>query len=151
MNKTLKNVGLLAILSLATGAFSLGFIDEVDAISREGIRHDNVQVLEPEPDVELVLKQLFEPKQSHDNSVKSTKGFVPRGDDFDATTYRVVYLVQNFGETDVRNVEILLDSDTEIVHGELQGNLDPKHSTISVLIKAVDPASINAEIIGYEI
>jgi len=59
--------------------------------------------------------------------------------------------VVNSGDGDVRNVEILVSSDTETVSATLQGFLDAKHSIIAVEIKAVDPASINAEIVSFQI
>jgi len=66
----------------------------------------------------------------------------------DVTTFKVVYSVLNPANIDLRNVEILVTSDTESVKAELRGNYDIKRSTVSVEIDAVDPASVNAKIIG---
>jgi len=104
----------------------------------------------PDNTVELSLTQVTEPQTTLDFAMKSTKGFVPRSADYDTETFRAVYLVQNAGNGDVQNVQISVSSDTETVQAELQGNLDPKHSVISVMIKAADPASINAEIVEFE-
>ena len=148
MNKTLRYFGLLAILPLFMVMMSFDYIDEAEA---KLIRDKHVTLPEPEPDVDLTLKQLSEPQQSGDVSMKTTKGFVPKTSDSDSVTYLVNYMVSNSGETDVKNIMISVHSDTEIVDAELSGWLDPKHSIISVLVKAVDPALIDAKIVGYEI
>ena len=148
MNKTLRYLGLLAILPLFMAIISFDYIDEAEA---KLIRDKHVTLLEPVPDVDLTLKQLSEPLQSDDTSLKTTKGFVPKTSDSDSVTYRVNYIVSNSGTTDVKNIMISVHSDTEIVDAELSGWLDPKHSIISVLVKAVDPALIDAKIVGYEI
>lgn len=151
MEQITKYIGLVAMVTiLAVVTVSIS-IDEVEAISREGIRHDNVVLPEPEPEVDLTLQQITEPRESHEVSIKTTKGFVPKTSDSDAVTYRVVYMIQNDGTTDVKNVMISIHSDTETVEWGLSGKLDPKHSTITILVKSVDPTSIDAKIVGYEI
>ncbi len=67
------------------------------------------------------------------------------------TTFKVVYAVVNPTNVDLRNVEILVTSDTESVNAELRGSYDGDRSIISFQIDAVDPASVNAKITGYEI
>ena len=79
-----------------------------------------------------------------DSATKAGKDFVVTGD---VTTFTVVYGIVNPANIDLRNVEILVTSDTESVKGELIGNYDKKHSVISVTIDAVDPASVKAKII----
>ncbi len=81
---------------------------------------------------------------------KSTKGFVPRGDDYGLETYRAVYTITNEGGGKVQNIEILVKSDSETVKAELLGFLDEKDSTITVFIKAKDPSSISGKIVGFE-
>ncbi len=81
----------------------------------------------------------------HDPATKTGTDFVVTGE---VTTFTAVYAVLNPANIDLRNVEILVTSDTESVKGELRGNYDKKHSFISVTIDAVDPASVNAKIIG---
>jgi len=66
----------------------------------------------------------------------------------DETTFKVVYAVVNPSNIDLRNVEILVTSDTESVKGEISGDYDKKRAIISVMIDAVDPASVKAKIIG---
>ena len=80
-----------------------------------------------------------------DSATKAGTDFVVTGD---ATTFTVAYTVVNPANIDLGNVEILVTSDTESVKGDLNRNYDKKHATISVEIDAVDPASINAKIIG---
>jgi len=80
-----------------------------------------------------------------DISTRPGTDFVVTGDE---TTFKVVYAVVNPSNIDLRNVEILVTSDTESVKGELFGDYDKKRAIISVMIDAVDPASVNAKIIG---
>jgi len=81
----------------------------------------------------------------HDPTTKAGKGFVVTGD---VTTFTAAYTILNPANIDLRNVEILVTSDTESVKGEITRSHDVKRSIISVNIDAVDPASINAKIIG---
>ena len=148
MEKIFRYLGLLVILPLFTVALATIPFEDAEARNKEV---GNVKLEEPEPDVDLTLKQVSEPQQSDDDSLKTTKGFVPKSSDSDSVTYRVNYMVSNSGTTDVKDIMISVHSDTETVDGELSGKLDPKHSVISVLVKAVDPASIDAEIVGYEL
>lgn len=148
MEKIFRYLGLLVILPLFTVALVTIPFEDAEARNKE---IGNVKLEEPEPDVDLTLKQISEPQQSNDDSVKTTKGYVPTSSDSDSATYRVGYMISNSGTTDVKNIMISVHSDTETVDGELSGWLDPKHSIISVLVDAVDPASIDAKIVGYEI
>jgi len=84
----------------------------------------------------------------HDPNTKSGKDFVVTGD---VTSFTAVYTVVNPANIDLRNVEILVTSDTESVRGEMSGSYDGDRTSISVMIGAVDPASVNAEIVGFEI
>jgi len=81
-----------------------------------------------------------------DPTTKAGKDFVVTGD---VTSFAVVYAVLNPANVDLRNVEILVTSDTESVRGEMLGNNKKDRGSISVMIDAVDPASVNAKIIGY--
>ncbi len=80
-----------------------------------------------------------------DISTRPGTDFVVTGDE---TTFKVVYAILNPADIDLRNVEILVTSDTESVKGELFGDYDKKRAIISVMIDAVDPASVKAKIIG---
>jgi hypothetical protein len=79
-----------------------------------------------------------------DGNTKTGTDFVVTGD---VTTFTAVYAVLNPANIDLRNVEILVTSDTESVKGELSGHYDKKHSIISVEIDAIDPTSVNAKFI----
>jgi len=92
-------------------------------------------------DTSISLQQVM----VFDSATKAGTDFVVTGD---ATTFTVAYTVVNPANIDLGNVEILVTSDTESVKGDLNRNYDKKHATISVEIDAVDPASINAKIIG---
>ncbi len=84
----------------------------------------------------------------HDPNTKSGKDFIVTGD---VTTFTVVYSIENPANIDLRNVEISVTSDKESVNAVMSGNYDKDHRTISVMIDAVDPASVNAKIIGFDI
>ena len=84
----------------------------------------------------------------HEPTTKSGKDYTVTGD---VTSFTVVYAVVNPADVDLRNVEILVTSDTESVRGEMSGNNNKDQRSISVTIDAVDPASINAKIIAFEI
>ncbi len=154
MNQKLKQAGLFAILAVFTISLTTSFVGDADAspLTRElSTKTKQSAQVTPEP-VSLSLKQMELRDQTGDHEVKGKKdGFVPRADDYGLETFRAVYTIVNEGNGTVKNIEILVTSDTETVSGELQGNLDRKYSTITVMIKAVDPASINAEIVGFEI
>jgi len=150
MNQKIKQAGLFAILAVFTISLTTSFVVDAEAISRDGIRHDNVVLPDQEPDVKLSLKQIGELTSIGDETRKSYKGFNP--EQYDTTeTFRAVYLVQNEGKDKVWNIEILVESDIDTEKTTLQGKLDVKHSTVTVFIKALDPESINAKIVGFEI
>jgi len=180
MNTKLKNIGLLAILSLVTVSLSGSFLNEAEArgvvvISSieddrfKGHSGSSAAAQTPEPSVKaqqvaqaaeteavtLSLEEFeFDGKStnvSNDATTQNTSRFVPRADDYSLETFEAVYSVVKSGDGDVRNIEILVSSDTETVSAQLSGKLDAKHSVIAVEIKAVDPASISAEIISFEI
>ncbi len=84
----------------------------------------------------------------HDPSTRADRNFTVTGD---VTTFTVVYSIENPSNIDLRNVEISVTSDKESVSAVMSGNYDKDHRTISVMIDAVDPASVNAEIVGFDI
>jgi len=84
----------------------------------------------------------------HEPTTKAGKDFVVTGD---VTSFTAIFAVVNPANVDLRNVEILVISDTESVRGEMSGNNNKDQRSISVTIDAVDPASINAKIIAFEI
>lgn len=98
----------------------------------------------------LTIKQMELRDMSGDEPPVSTKGYVPKDPLGDAELFRVVYTIVNVGGGDVQNVAIIVTSDAETVSAQLQGFLDPKHSTITVMIKAYDYSSIIAEIVSFE-
>ena len=98
------------------------------------------------PEFKVDASPLLEQMSVTDFATKSGKDFVVTGD---VTSFTAAYLVVNPANIDMRNVEILVTSDTESVRGELTGSYDEKHRIISVMIDAVDPASINAKITGF--
>jgi len=153
MNQKLKQAGLFAILAVFTMSLTTSFVGNAEASS--------VPAGEP---VELSVKaqhmaQLLErlnveaspsvlQVSINDPATKPGTDFVVTGD---ATTFRAVYAILNPANIDLGNVEILVTSDTESVKGDLEGNYDKIRSIISVNIDAVDPASVNAKIIGLRI
>ncbi len=179
MNQKLKNIGLLAILSLVTVSLSGSFLNEaeargvvvtssIDDDQFKGHSGNSAAAQTPEPsakaqqvaraDTEAVSLSLeefeFDGKStnvSNDATTQNTSRFEPRADDYSLETFEAIYSVVKSGDGDVRNIEILVSSDTETVSAQLSGKLDVKHSVIAVEIKAVDPASISAEIISFEI
>ncbi len=84
----------------------------------------------------------------HDFDTRADREFTVTGD---VTSFTAVFTVENPSNIDLRNVEILVTSDTESVSAVMSGNYDKDHRSISVMIGAVDPASVNAEIVGFEI
>ncbi len=95
-------------------------------------------------DVSPFLQQIA----VNDPSTRADREFTVTGD---VTTFTVVYTVENPSNIDLRNVEISVTSDTESVSAVMLGNYDKAHRSISVMIDAVDPASVNAKIIGFDI
>ena len=179
MNTKLKNIGLLAILSLVTVSLSGSFLNEAEARGVvvtssieddrfKGHSGDSAAAQTPEPSVKaqqvaqaeteavsLSLEEFeFDGKStnvSNDAPTQNTSRFEPRADDYSLETFEAIYTLVKSGDGDVRNIEIMVSSDTETVSAQLLGELDAKHSVIAVEIKAVDPASISAEIISFEI
>ena len=152
MNQKTKYIGMLAIIPLVMVAIVPNYIGEADALNQHFVAIEKLKVLNAvseQPTAELSLVQVFEPTETTATQIP-TKGFVPRSADDGAKTYQVVYRVLNAVDSDVRNIEISVSSDTQTVSGELQGDLEIKRSTISVLIQAHDPASISAEIADFD-
>ena len=151
MNQKLKQAGLFAILAVFTMSLTTSFVGDAEA-SKIDDRPENSPVelsskakhmtelrenlkVEASPSLQLITV--------HDTATKAGIDFVVTGD---VATFTVVYAVLNPANIDLRNLEILVTSDTESVKGELIGDSDA--SIISVKINAVDPASVNAKIIG---
>ncbi len=151
--------GEIISFQIARGASAIPFDPmSKDAPGHAGIRAEGttpelstrgVQAV-PEDVPSLTLKQMQLQDMSGDEPQVSTKGFVAKGPLADAETFRAVYTVANVGGGDVQNVAIVVSSDVETVSATLQGFLDPKHSTIAVMIKAYDPFSITAKIVSFE-
>jgi hypothetical protein len=109
MKQITKYIGMLAILPLVMVALAPNYI--VDAEARNSVDRDVVLPL-PVPDVDLTITQISEPQESTESSVKASR---PAQESSDSVTYRVVYNIINSGETDVKNVIISVESDTETV------------------------------------
>jgi len=151
MNQKLKQAGLFAILAVFTMSLTTSFVGDAEAS-----KIDDRPIASPvEPSIkakhmtEITEKLRVEASPSlqlitvHDTATKAGIDFVVTGD---VATFTVAYAVLNPANTDLRNLEILVTSDAESVKGVLVGDSDA--SIISVKIGAVDPASINAQIIG---
>jgi len=144
MKQITKYIGMVAIVAMFALATVPGSIDEAAAHTK----NTKIVLAEPEPDVDLRLVQISEPRQGSDESFTSARNQV--NSDSDAVSYRVVYTIQNFGTTDVQNVTISVESDTETVDAILLGNLD-RHSILTAFVKAIDPSTIESKIVGFEI
>ncbi len=148
---------MLAIVPLVMMAIVPDYIGEADASNEHLIAIAKLKELNKAPEMptaELSLVQMLEPKETRSFSVKGKTwnqfiGFVPVDN---TPTYQVHYKVFNAVDSDVRDIEISVSSDTETVSGKLTGDLDMKRGNyiISVMLKAKDPASINAEITGFD-
>ncbi|MCH7648213.1 MAG: hypothetical protein IIA83_06375 [Thaumarchaeota archaeon] len=145
MKQITKYIGMVAIMAMFALATVPGSIDEAAAHTK----NTKVVLAEPEPDVDLRTIQISEPRPGSDESFTSARN--QANSDSEAVSYRVVYTIQNFGTTDVQNVTISVESDTETVDATLFGNLDSRHSILTVFVKAIDPATIEAKIVGFKI
>ena len=146
MKQITKYIGMLAILPLVMVALAPNYI--VDAEARNSVDRDIV-LPDPVPDVELTLTQVSEPQLSTESSVKASR---PAQESSDSVTYRVVYKITNFGETNVKNVMISVQSDTETVDAELSGSKSGRNSSlITVFVDAIDPSSISGKIVGFQV
>ena len=142
MNQKLKQVGLFTILAVFSMSLTTSFVGDAEASSSKDSKFRAQQLLEnPVVEVSPSLQQVL----IKDPNTRPGTDFVVSGD---VTTFKVVYNVVNPDNIDLRNVEILVTSDTESVKGELRGNYGKTHSTITLEIDAIDPASVKAEIIG---
>ena len=153
MNQKTKYIGMLAIIPLVMVAIVPNYIGEADASNQHFVAVEKLKQLNavPEqPTAELSLVQVFEPKEIQSFTVTAVNQYVQRTADDVAPTYQVLYRVLNAVDSDVRNIEISVSSDTQTVSGELQGDLEIKRSIISVMIQAHDPASISAEIVDFD-
>lgn len=142
MNQKLKQAGLFAILAVFTMSLTTSFVGDAEASSS---KDPKFRAQQASLEVEALSSPSLQQVTINDPATRPGTDFVVTGD---VTTFKVVYAVLNPANIDLRNVEILVSSDTESVKGELIGNYDKKRSTISVEIDAVDPASVNAKIIG---
>jgi len=146
MKQITKYIGMFAILPLVMVALAPNYIGDAEA--RNSVDRD-VVLPGPEPDVNLTLKQVFGPQESNVNPVESSRY---SSQSSDSVTYQVVYNVNNSGETDVKNVMISVQSDTETVDAELIKNKSGRQSSlITVFVEASDPSSITAKIVGFEV
>jgi len=154
MNQKIKYVGLFAILPLMAIALSPDLIGTADALTRKEIHSLQAVQEQSTPEVDLSLRILGEAQMVDNGESKQTSDYLknhPDARDDPVPTFRTIIKVSNAADSNVRNVEILVTSDTETIQTELQGNLVQKHSMVTAMIKATDPASINAKIIGFEL
>jgi len=152
MNQKTKYIGMLAIIPLVMVAIVPNYIGEADASYQDFGAIETLKVLnavQEQPTAELSLVQISEPKETNNLSVEELKRGSQSADN-SATAYKVLYRVLNAVDSDVQNVEISVNSDTQTVSEELIGNLDSRHSIISVVIEADDPSSISAEIVDFD-
>ena len=146
MKQITKYIGMLAILPLVMVALAPNYI--VDAEARNSVDRDVVLPL-PVPDVDLTITQVSEPQESDEAPVVSSRYTQETSD---AMTYRVVYKITNFGETDVKNVMISVQSDIETVGADLLGSKSGRNSSlITVFVEASDPSSISGKIVGFQV
>ena len=146
MKQITKYIGMFAALSLVMIALAPNYIGDAEA--RDSVNRD-VVLADPVPDVNLTLKQVFGPQESDTNPVKTERY---SSESSDSVTYRVVYSVSNSGETDVKNVMISVQSDTETVDAELIKSKSGRNSSvITVFVDAIDPSSISGKIVGFQV
>ena len=137
---------MFAALSLVMVALAPNYIGDAEA--RNSVDRDVVLPL-PVPDVDLTITQVSEPQESDVTSVQTTRY---TQESSDSVTYRVVYIVSNSGETDVKNVMISVQSDTETVDAELIKSKSGRNSSlITVFVDAIDPSSISGKIVGFQV
>ncbi len=139
MNQKLKHIGLYAILAVFTISLTTSFVGDAEALSKAEQRAQLLENLKVEASPSLLQVMVV------DSATKAGKDFVVTGE---VTTFTAIYAVLNPTNIDLRDVEILVTSDTESVKGVQEKSSNPKFSTITVEIDAVDPASIKAKIIG---
>jgi len=145
MKQITKYIGMFAALSLVMVALAPNYIGDAEARTLE----KKVVLTEPQPDVDLTITQVLEPQKSTESSVKASR---PAQESSDSMTYRVVYKITNFGETDVKNVMISVQSDTETVDADLLDSKSGRNSSlITVFVDAINPSSIGAEIVGFQV
>jgi len=136
---------MFAALSLVMIALAPNYIGDAEA---RGDRQIKVVLPDPIPDVDLTLTQVSEPQVSTDSPVETSRY---TEESSDSVTYRVVYKITNFGETDVKNVMITVQSDTETVDADLLGKSGRNSSLITVFVEASDPSSITGKIVGFQV
>ena len=142
MNQKLKQAGLFAILAVFSMSLTTSFVGDAEASSSKDPKFRAQQAsLEVEALTSPSLLQVI----VQDLNTRPGTDFVVTGDE---VTFKLVYMVLNPADIDLRDVEILVTSDTESVKGEVFGDYDKRRAMISVMIDAVDPASVNAQIIG---
>ena len=143
MNQKLKQVGLFAILAVFSMSLTTSFVGDAEASSSK------------DPKFRVLIEELKTESSPSLKLVSINDPATRPGTDFvvseKITTFNVVYVVVNPTNVDLRNVEILVTSDIESVNAELRGSHDGKRSIITFEIDAVDPASVSAQITGYEI
>lgn len=144
MNQKLKQVGLFAILAVFSMSLTTSFVGDAEASSSKDPKFRAQQIEELKTESSPSLKLVF----INDPATRPGTDFVVSEK---ITTFNVVYAVLNPANVDLRNVEILVTSDIESVKAELSGSHDGDRSIITLEIDAVDPASVSAQITGYEI
>ena len=146
MKQITKYIGMFAALSLVMIALAPNYIGDAEA--RNSVNRD-VVLPEPQPDVDLSITQVSEPQKGTESSVKTTRY---TEESSDSVTYRVVFKITNFGETDVKNVMVSVQSDTETVDAELIKSKSGRNSSIiTVFVEAIDPSSISGKIVGFQV
>ncbi len=148
MKQITKYIGMFAALSLVMIALAPNYIADAEAKPNHQIQKD-VILPDQVPDVDFTLTQMSEPQLSTEAPVKTTRY---TEESSDSVTFRVVYKITNFGETDVKNVMITVQSDTETVDAELIKSKSGRNSSlITVFVEASDPSSISGKIVGFQV
>ncbi len=136
---------MFAILAVFSMSLTTSLVADADASSS---KDSKFRAQQASLEVETLAAPSLQQVMINDPATRPGTDFVVSGD---VTTFKVVYNVLNPDNIDLRNVEILVSSDTESVKGELSGSYGKNHSIISIEIDAVNPASVSAQITGYEI
>ncbi len=154
MNQKLKQAGLFAILAVFTMSLTTSFVGNSEAFATRADTpagptdgHPRAETRDAIASGDFKVEALPSLSQVtiSDSATRPGTDFVVTGDE---NTFKVVYAILNPADIDLRNVDILVTSDTESVKGEVFGDYDKRRAMISVMIDAVDPASVKAKIIG---
>jgi len=55
------------------------------------------------------------------------------------------------GDRDIQNVKILIESDIDLIHTDIEGLFATQDTTLINRVHAIDPASITARITSYQL